>query len=150
MLHAAQLPRLTPHGEMVGPDGYIRAAGRAVTVQSRNRSGTGNSGHWNREIGSGRLWAVAISLSDSARSKLSGTEGVGYGQGKFSDSNNGRGLLRNSLRSARVGAIKDYRAFDRAACRNDRAFTVITSAPAVWAKRICRSPRPRSHCRPRR
>ena len=47
-------------------------------------------------------------------SNLSGTKGVGYGQGKFSDSNNGRGLLRNSLRIARVGAIKDYRPFNRA------------------------------------
>lgn len=47
-------------------------------------------------------------------SNLSGTHGVGYGQGKFSDSNNGRGLLRKSLRIARVGAIKDYQAFNRA------------------------------------
>jgi hypothetical protein len=46
-------------------------------------------------------------------SNLSGTHGVGYGQGKFSDSNNGRGLLRNSLRLVRVGAIKDYAKFDR-------------------------------------
>jgi hypothetical protein len=46
-------------------------------------------------------------------SNLSGTRGVGYGQGKFSDANNGRGLLRNSLRIARVGAIKDYAKFDR-------------------------------------
>jgi len=46
-------------------------------------------------------------------SNLSGTHGVGYGQGKFSDANNGRGLLRNSLRIARVGAIKDYAKFDR-------------------------------------
>jgi hypothetical protein len=48
-------------------------------------------------------------------SNLSGTKGVGYGQGKFSDSNGGRGLLRNSLRIARVGAIKDYKPFDRTA-----------------------------------
>jgi hypothetical protein len=47
-------------------------------------------------------------------SNLSGTKGVGYGQGKFSDANNGRGLLRNSLRIARVGAIKDYKPFNRA------------------------------------
>ncbi len=49
-------------------------------------------------------------------SNLSGTHGVGYGSGRFSDSNaSGRGLLRKSLRIARVGAIKDYRPFDRAA-----------------------------------
>ncbi len=42
------------------------------------------------------------------------SNGIGYGQGKFSDTNNGRGILRNSLRIARVGAIKDYKAFDRA------------------------------------
>ena len=47
-------------------------------------------------------------------SNLGGTHGVGYGQGKFSDSNNGRGLLRKSLRIARVGAIKDYQSFNRA------------------------------------
>ena len=47
-------------------------------------------------------------------SNLSGSKGVGYGQGKFSDSNNGRGLLRKSLRIARVGAIKDYKPFNRA------------------------------------
>ena len=47
-------------------------------------------------------------------SNLSGTHGVGYGQGKFSDSNGGRGLLRKSLRIARVGAIKDYQPFNRA------------------------------------
>jgi len=47
-------------------------------------------------------------------SNLSGTEGVGYGQGKFSDSNDGKGIIRKSLRIARVGAIKNYKAFDRA------------------------------------
>jgi hypothetical protein len=47
-------------------------------------------------------------------SNLSGTKGVGYGQGRFSDANNGRGLLRNSLKIARVGAIKDYKPFNRA------------------------------------
>jgi hypothetical protein len=47
-------------------------------------------------------------------SNLGGTHGVGYGQGRFSDSNaNGRGLLRKSLHIARVGAIKDYKPFDR-------------------------------------
>jgi hypothetical protein len=46
-------------------------------------------------------------------SNLSGSKGVGYGQGKFSDSNGGRGLLRNSLNIARVGAIKDYKPFNR-------------------------------------
>ena len=48
-------------------------------------------------------------------SNLSGTHGVGYGQGKFSDSNNGKGILRNYLKIARVGGIKDYKPFDRAA-----------------------------------
>jgi hypothetical protein len=48
-------------------------------------------------------------------SNLSGTHGVGYGQGKFSDaSGTGRGILRRSLRIAHVGAIKDYVKFDRA------------------------------------
>ncbi len=44
----------------------------------------------------------------------SGTKGVGYGEGKFSDSNGGKGIIRKSLRIARVGAIKDYKPFHRA------------------------------------
>jgi len=46
-------------------------------------------------------------------SNLSGTHGVGYGTGSFSDANNGKGILRNSLRLARVGSIDEYRPFDR-------------------------------------
>ncbi|MBI4581560.1 MAG: hypothetical protein HY718_17815, partial [Planctomycetes bacterium] len=47
-------------------------------------------------------------------SNLSGSKGVGYGQGRFSDSNpSGKGLLRKSLRIARVGAVKDYKPFNR-------------------------------------
>jgi hypothetical protein len=56
-------------------------------------------------------------------SNLSGTHGVGYGQGRFSDSTpNGRGLLRKSLRIARVGAIKDYKPFDRVAIPQRNAY----------------------------
>jgi hypothetical protein len=48
-------------------------------------------------------------------SNLSGTHGVGYGSGTFSDSRpSGRGILRNSLHIGRVVAIKDYVKFDRA------------------------------------
>ena len=48
-------------------------------------------------------------------SNLSGSKGVGYGQGKFSDSTGtGKGIIRKSLRLARVGAIKDYKPFNRA------------------------------------
>jgi hypothetical protein len=48
-------------------------------------------------------------------SNLSGTHGVGFGQGHFSDCNaNGKGLLRNSLRLARVMGMKDYKPFNRA------------------------------------
>jgi hypothetical protein len=47
-------------------------------------------------------------------SNLSGSHGVGYGSGRFSDSNpSGKGMLRNSLHIGRVGAIKDYTRFDR-------------------------------------
>ncbi|MBN1490952.1 MAG: hypothetical protein JXA69_13625, partial [Phycisphaerae bacterium] len=46
-------------------------------------------------------------------SNLSGSHGVGYGSGKFADSNNGRGIIRKSLRLARVGAIDAYKPFDR-------------------------------------
>ena len=56
-------------------------------------------------------------------SNLSGTHGVGYGSGRFSDSNaSGRGILRKSLRIARVGAIKDYKPFDRAAIPQRNAY----------------------------
>jgi hypothetical protein len=56
-------------------------------------------------------------------SNLSGTHGVGYGSGKFSDSNpNGRGILRKSLRIARVGAIKNYAKFDRATIPQRNAY----------------------------
>jgi hypothetical protein len=46
-------------------------------------------------------------------SNLNGSAGVGYGQNLFSDGNNGLGILRDSLRVARVGAIQDYRLFHR-------------------------------------
>lgn len=68
-------------------------------------------------------------------SNLSGSKGVGYGSGKFSDSNNGRGLLRNSLRIARVGAIKDYQAFDRLNIPQRNAY-----APTQPASHLLRAP----------
>jgi hypothetical protein len=56
-------------------------------------------------------------------SNLSGSEGVGYGQGKFNDSTpNGKGIIRKSLRLARVGAIKDYKPFDRATIPQRNAY----------------------------
>ncbi len=53
-------------------------------------------------------------------SNLSGTRGVGYGSGMFSDCNNGKGILRKSVRIARVGSIENYKPFDRLRipCRN--------------------------------
>ena len=56
-------------------------------------------------------------------SNLSGTHGVGYGSGKFSDVNpNGRGILRNSLNIGHVGAIKNYVRFDRATIPQRNAY----------------------------
>jgi hypothetical protein len=56
-------------------------------------------------------------------SNLSGTHGVGYGSGRFSDANpSGRGILRKSLRIAHVGAIKDYAKFDRATIPQRNAY----------------------------
>ena len=56
-------------------------------------------------------------------SNLSGTHGVGYGSGRFSDSNaNGRGILRNSLHIGHVGAIKDYKPFNRATIPQRNAY----------------------------
>jgi hypothetical protein len=56
-------------------------------------------------------------------SNLSGTHGVGYGSGRFSDSNaNSRGILRNSLHIARVGSIKNYKPFNRSAIPQRNAY----------------------------
>jgi hypothetical protein len=56
-------------------------------------------------------------------SNLSGTHGVGYGSGHFSDSRpNGHGILRGSLHIGRVGAIRDYARFDRAAIPQRNAY----------------------------
>ncbi|HOW71542.1 MAG TPA: hypothetical protein PKY77_13140 [Phycisphaerae bacterium] len=83
-------------------------------------------------------------------SNLSGTHGPGYGVGKFSDCNNGRGLLRKSVRIGRVGAIKDYTAFDRltiparnayAPTQPDRIIYVPATQPAEALKRQEAGPR---------
>ena len=61
-------------------------------------------------------------------SNLSGTHGVGYGSGRFSDSNaNGRGLLRKSLRIARVGAHQGLQALRS---RDDSATQRLRAHPA--------------------
>jgi hypothetical protein len=39
---------------------------------------------------------------------------VGCGQGKFSDANGGKGLLRNSPKIAWVGSIQNHKPFNRA------------------------------------
>jgi hypothetical protein len=67
-------------------------------------------------------------------SNLSGTHGVGHGQGRFSDSNtNGRGILRNSLKIARVGAIKDYAKFNRANIPQRNAYAPTQPDRIVYA-----------------
>jgi len=66
-------------------------------------------------------------------SNLSGTKGVGYGQGKFSDSNNGKGLLRNSLKIAHVGAIKDYKPFNRADIPARNAYAPTQPTRVIYA-----------------
>jgi hypothetical protein len=65
-------------------------------------------------------------------SNLSGTHGVGYGQGRFSDSNNGRGILRNSLKIGRVGSIKEYKSFDRAAIPQRNAYAATQPERIVY------------------
>jgi hypothetical protein len=66
-------------------------------------------------------------------SNLSGTHGVGYGSGKFSDVNpNGRGIVRSSLRIARVGAVKDYAKFDRAAIPQRNAYAPTQPSRIVY------------------
>ncbi len=74
-------------------------------------------------------------------SNLSGTHGVGFGSGHFSDSNSrSRGILRNSLHIGHVGAIKDYVKFDRtnipqrnayAATQPERIIYVPNPAPVT-------------------
>jgi hypothetical protein len=55
-------------------------------------------------------------------SNLSGTHGVGYGQAHFSDSSNGKGIIRRSVRIARVMSIKDYKTFDRSTIPQRNAY----------------------------
>ncbi len=71
-------------------------------------------------------------------SNLSGTRGVGYGQGRFADANNGKGLLRTSVRIGRVGGIKDYKPFDRLKipCRNAYAPTQPESIRYIPAPQL--------------
>lgn len=67
-------------------------------------------------------------------SNLGGTHGVGYGSGRFSDANqSGRGILRNSLRIARVGAVKDYAKFDRATIPQRNAYAPTQPERIVYA-----------------
>lgn len=66
-------------------------------------------------------------------SNLSGSKGVGYGQGKFSDSNGGRGIIRKSLRVARVGAIKDYKPFNRAEIPQRNAYAPTQPYRVIYA-----------------
>jgi hypothetical protein len=58
-------------------------------------------------------------------SNLSGSKGVGYGQGRFSDVNHGRGIIRSSLRIARVGAIANYVKFDRSKIPRRNAYAPV-------------------------
>ena len=64
-------------------------------------------------------------------SNLSGTRGVGYGEGRFSDVNSGRGILRDSVRLARVGGIDDYRPFDRLKIPQRNAYAPNQPARAI-------------------
>jgi len=74
-------------------------------------------------------------------SNLSGSHGVGYGSGRFSDSNpSGKGILRKSLHIGHVGAIKDYVKFDRTAIPQRNAYlptqperVIYVPAPAAPA-----------------
>ncbi len=78
-------------------------------------------------------------------SNLGGTHGVGYGSGRFSDSNaNGRGLLRNSLRIAHVGAIKDYVKFDRATIPQRNAYAPTQPDRIIYLPAPAATPAPTS------
>ena len=104
--------------------------GRAITDLEQVRPGdflsystTPAGGHsvifieWNRDAQNKIIGFKYFS------SNLSGSHGVGYGSGKFSDSNpSGKGILRKSLRVGRVGAIKDYAKFDRATIPQRNAY----------------------------
>jgi hypothetical protein len=65
-------------------------------------------------------------------SNLSGTHGVGYGSAKFSDANGGHGIVRTSLRIARVGSIKDYKPFDRATIPQRNAYAPTQPTRIVY------------------
>jgi hypothetical protein len=67
-------------------------------------------------------------------SNLGGTHGVGYGQGKFSDSNGGKGIIRKSMRIARVGAIKDYKPFNRVTIPQRNAYAPTQPNRVVYVQ----------------
>ncbi len=66
-------------------------------------------------------------------SNLSGTHGVGYGTGKFSDCNDGKGILRDSVHLARVGRIEDYQPFDRHKIPRRNAYAPNQPARVIYA-----------------
>ena len=106
--------------------------GRAITNFDNARPGdflsyssTPSGGHsviflgWLRDEASNTNQITGLKYFSS---NLSGN-GVGYGQAHFSDSTkNGRGVLRNYVVIGRVGAIKDYKSFDRAAIPQRNAY----------------------------
>lgn len=65
-------------------------------------------------------------------SNLSGTHGVGYGSGRFSDANNGKGILRESVRIGRLGSIGDYKPFDRLKIPRRNAYAPNQPARVVY------------------
>lgn len=65
-------------------------------------------------------------------SNLSGSKGVGYGQGRFSDVNQGRGIIRSSLRIARVGDIRDYVKFDRSKIPRRNAYAPVQPTRVLY------------------
>ena len=76
-------------------------------------------------------------------SNLSGTHGVGYGQAHFSDYNtNGHGVLRNSVHIAHVGAIKDYKPFDRAKIIQRNAYAPTQPERIVYVPAPVTTPAP--------
>jgi hypothetical protein len=65
-------------------------------------------------------------------SNLSGNS-IGYGQAHFSDYNkNGHGILRNEVRIGHVGAIKDYKPFNRLEIPQRNAYAATQPTHVIY------------------
>ncbi|MFN0135765.1 MAG: hypothetical protein ACKVS9_06560 [Phycisphaerae bacterium] len=73
-------------------------------------------------------------------SNLSDTHGIGFGSGKFADANVGKGILRKSLRLARVCGIESYRPFDRKTIPHRNAYAPTQPERVIYLPALTGDP----------